>query len=337
MDTRENSVSSEDEILDEFQKIRKQMKSNPKLSTDEQIAAAQKESQAILEVSTSYTAEHIVKSLANLQLDFNRTIDDISRKMLDESDKLETCRKAIAIQQNNLRDLNNIKSALGALNLLKQNHRLELETLEAEWKQQMSQLQVEIAATRLKWKNEQKEFETAVKEQKQLQAKDRKKKEADYQYEIDRKRKLELDALLMKKQALEKSLLEKEQEYAEDWLKREARLDQQRAAVEELKSKVAAFPNEIEQAVNSARANLIEELQVDARIKAELFEKDVEAKNKLFLVQIQSLEENIQHQRKQIEDLSRQLQAVLKENQSMANTTVEGSKKMSQSRGVDNE
>jgi len=337
MEAKENVVSFEDKIAGEFQKIRKQQKSNQKLSTDEQIAAERKENQAILETASTYTAERIVTGLASLQLEFSRTIDDISRKMLDESAKLEICRKAIAIQQDNLRDLNSVKTALDALNMLKQNHRLELETLETEWKQQMSQFQHDIAQTRLNWKNEQKEYETVLKEQKQVQARERKKKEADYQYDIERKRKLELDGLLMKKQSLENSLREKEQEFSEDWMMREKRLDQQRDTIEELKKKVATFPKEIEQAINSARENLVAELHEEAKMKAELFEKDVEANNKLFLVQIKSLEETIQSQRKQIEDLTRQLQTVLQENQNMATKTVEGSKRMNQQRGIDNE
>jgi chaperonin cofactor prefoldin len=62
-------------------------------------------------------------------------------------------------------------------------------------------------------------------------------------------------------------------------------------------------------------------------LKAELYEKDVEADRQAYELKIKSLEDAIEKQTGQIEDFSTQLQEALKQAQQLAGKTVESAGK----------
>lgn len=331
MDDKITQLPKTSNILIEFQKLKQRLKESSHYKENDEIKWTQQEKDALLEEASKFTAETIVKGLADLQLNISKSIDDVVRKIKDEFLKLDTLRHAIHIQQENLRLMHNVKIAAEALNILTKNTQAELEKLETESQHEIQRIQDEITTTKRTWKEAQKEAELNLKEKKQLQQRERSKNEADYIYETTRERKIELDELAQKKQNLEHEIAEKEQELKENWNYREEQLAQQESVFAELNKKIATFPAQIEQAVKSAREQLEKELRDDAAIKENLFEKEVAAKNKLYQEKIRSLESAVQQQQTTISDLTRQLQNVLKENQNMADKTIGGSSKKSQS------
>jgi len=65
----------------------------------------------------------------------------------------------------------------------------------------------------------------------------------------------------------------------------------------------------------------------DAKVQAELFEKEIATNKEVYDLQITSLKETIEHQNKQIEQLSAQLQMASKQAQDLAVKAVEGTGK----------
>ncbi len=331
MDEKFTQFPKTSNILSEFQKLKQRLMDSSHYKENDEIKRTQQEKDALLEEASRFTAETIVKGLADLQLNISKSIDDVTRKIQDEFLKLDTLRHAIHIQRENLRLMHNVKIAAEALNILTKNNQAELEKLETESQHEIQRIQDEITTTKRKWKEAQKEAELNLKEKKQLQQRERSKNEADYVYETTRERKIELDELTQKKQTLEREIAEKEQELTENWNYREEQLAQQDSVFAELNKKIATFPAQIEEAVKSAREHLEKQLREDATIKENLFEKEVAAKTKLYQEKIRSFEVAVQQQQSTISDLTRQLQNVLKENQNMADKTIGGSSKKSQS------
>lgn len=300
------------------------------------IAAKQKQlqleaDQKTLETASTYTVESIVKGLAELQLDFNNRVDDISGKLTTEVSKLAELRRAIQVAKHHLDELQKIRNAAEALNILIQENKQQLATFEKESGQKRQNLENEIATTKAGWKKEQDEFEATNKERLERLKKERKKSEADYQYELGRKQKIELNEHEEKKRILERKIVEEAETHESDWSEREKFLAGKKPQMEKYQAMLATFENELEEAVQKAQAEATKEAQEKAALAADLFEKEITANREVYELKIKSLEESIAKQAKQIEDLNAQLQAAVKQSHDLAFKTIASAEKITRS------
>lgn len=289
--------------------------------------------QKTLETASAYTVESIVKGLADLQLDFNSRVDDISGKLSAEVSKLAELRRAIQIAKHHLDELQKIRIAAEALNILIQENEQQAATFEKESVEKRQNLENEIVTTKAGWKKEQEQFEAANKERQERLKKERKKTEADYKYDVERKRKIELDKHEEKKRILERKLTEDSEKYESDWAERENILAGQKVELEKYQAMVVKNEKELEEAAQKAQADAIKEAQEKAALAADLFEKEVTANREVYELKIKSLEDSIENQAKQIEDLNAQLQAAMKQSQDLAFKTVGSAEKIIKSTG----
>jgi hypothetical protein len=287
--------------------------------------------QKILEAASAYTVESIVKGLADLQLDFNSRVDDISSKLSAEISKLAELRRAIQVANQRLDELQKIRIAAEALNILIQENEQHSAAFEKESGQKRQDLENEIANARAGWKKELVEFESANKERQERLKKERKKNEADYKYEVERKRKLELDKHEEQKRALERKLGEESEQHESDWADREKILAEQKAEKEKYQMLVVTYDKELEEAVKKTQAEAIKEAQKKAALATDLFEKEVNSNREVSELKIKSLEDSIEKQAKQIEDLNAQFQAAVKQSQDLAFKTVSSAEKITRS------
>jgi hypothetical protein len=285
--------------------------------------------QKTLETASTYTVETIVKGLADLHLDFNSRVDDISSQLAAEMSKLVALRRAIQVAKQHLKELQQTRVAAEALNILIQDNEQKSTIFEVEAGQKRQNLDNEIAATKAGWKKEHDEIEAVNKERQERLKKERKKNEADYKYEAERKRKMELDKHEEKRRILERKLAEQSEKYEADWAEREKILAGQQAEMEKYQAMVITFEKELEEAVQKAHTEAIKEASEKAALEADLFEKEVAANREVYELKIKSLEESIARQTRQIEDLSAQFQAAVKQSQDLAFKTVASAEKMS--------
>ena len=285
--------------------------------------------QKILEATSAYTVESIVKGLADLQLDFNSRVDDISGKLSTEVNKLTELRHAIRVATQRLDELQKIRIAAEALNILIQENEHQSAAFEKESGQKRQDLENEIANARAGWKKELVEFESVNKERQERLKKERKKNEADYKYDVERKRKIEADKHEDQKRLLERRLAEESERRESDWAEREKMLAARQAELEQNQALAAKYAQELNEAVQNAQAEATQDAQEKAAFAAELFEKEVAANREVYELQIKSLEESIEKQAKQIEDLNAQLQAAVKQSQELAFKTVARAEKLS--------
>ncbi|MEZ2236230.1 hypothetical protein [Microcoleus sp.] len=309
---------SKAKIQQNFQQIiaeRKKIES--KVETKEQSAEKAK-NQQLLEVASTYTIDSIVKGLADLQLDFGNIISGLSEKLNTESSKLDELKRAIEIETAQLQQLQQIRVVADALYILTQEHQEKITALEQSAALQHEVIEKDRLQKRKIWEKEQQEFDVAVAEQTALILKERQQETADYRYELERTRKIETDEYEEKKRKLERELQQYTREKEKNWVEREQVLSDNQAEFEKNQTKAAGFEEELKQAYIKAKEEAIQEVSREAKVKADLVDKEWEGTKQGYELKVQSLQQNIGRQTEQIAEISAQLQATMKQAQDLA-------------------
>lgn len=309
---------SKEQLLAAFQQILAQRKNlELKIATRQEEAEKEKNKQT-LETASTYTVDNIVKSLADLQLEFGSIVNGLSEKVAKENSKLEEMKLAIKVETQHLQELQQIRVVADILDILNQEHQEKLKTVEQDAISQKQLLEKDITQTRKAWQQEQAEYETILQEQNELLAKQRQQEVEDYQYRLEVTRKINADVYQATKRNQERELQETTQLKEKNWLERENTLNEQRPLFEEAQKQITAFSTELDEAIKKAREEAIKDVNQDAKVKADLFEKEWQAAKQSYELKAQSLEQVITKQTEQIDNLSSQLQAALKQAQDLA-------------------
>jgi hypothetical protein len=300
--TLATAKDSKAKILQNFQQILAENKKNEsKVETKEQEAEKSKNKQ-LLEVASTYTIDSIVKGLADLQLDFGSIINGLSEKLSAESSKLDELKRAIAIETAQLQELQQIRVVADALHILTQEHQEKITALQQNAATQREIIEKDTTQKHKIWQKEQQEFDTAIQEEIALITKQRQQETADYRYELERTRKVETD----------------EYEETKRKLEREKVLSDNQAEFEANQKKAAGFEEELKQAYVKAKEEAIQEVAREAKVKADLVEKEWEGTKQGYELKVQSLQQTIERQTEQIAEISAQLQATMKQAQDLA-------------------
>ncbi|GAB1539142.1 hypothetical protein NUACC21_18070 [Scytonema sp. NUACC21] len=316
--TTATSKDSKQQLMQAFQQIlieRKKLES--KIATKQEAAEKVKNAQ-ILEVASAYTVDSIVKGLADLQLEFGTIITGLSEKLAKETSKLDELNQAIDIETKGLQEMQKIRIVADALDILTQEHQEKLKVIEQDTTNKREAIEKEINLVRKDWQKEESEYEEALNTYNALLAKERQQEEEEYQYKLENTRKISTNSYDAQKRKLEREIQESSQEKNKNWAEREKTLTKNKPLFDEYQKKIATFPNELEEAVKKAREEAIKETSQKAKIEADLFEKEWEATKQSYELKIQALEETIKKQMEQIETISTQLQAALKQAQDLA-------------------
>lgn len=326
MTPKQSATLSKDEILAQFSQLAEEHQGqSTKVVTKEEQAVRAKDRQTV-DAASQYSVESIVKGVADLQLSFGVKVDELIARLMEETAKLNELRQAIEIEATRAKYVTDVKTAADALHIQTIENREAIRELEEQAAAKRQTLQQEIDNTRAKWQKERKQTEQLRKEQEEQGKKDRAKAEADFGYELERTRKVESDAFTEKKRKLERDTAEASQNKEKAWAEREKLLSEKKAEFEANLARVAALPQELEDAVKKAREEAIKDAHSDARVKARLLEKEVEANRKVYDLQIKSLEEQAAKLQSQIDALTTQFQTANREVQELALRAIEGSR-----------
>ena len=280
---------SKAQILQNFQQIlANKKKIESKVETKEQSAEKAKNKQ-LLEVASTYTIDSIVKGLADLQLDFGSITSGLSEKLKAESSKLDELKRAIEIEAEQLQQLQQIRVVADAFHILTQEHQEKLTVLEQNATNQHEIIEKDTTQKRKIWGKEQQEFDTAVQEKTTFTIKQRQGEAADYQYDLQRERKIETDAYEETKRTSEREMQEFTREKDKNWVEREKLLSDNQAEFEKNQTKAAGFEEELKQAYTKAKEEAIQEVSREAKVKADLVDKEWEGSKQRYELKVQSL------------------------------------------------
>ena len=305
-------------IVNEFQQILAERQTLASRVVTREEEAEKEQNRSVLESVAQYTADGIIRGLADLQLEFGTIITGLSTQLTTETAKLDDLKRAIAAESQKLQDLRQTRVVADALYLLTQEHQANLRLLEQRLTSERESLEKEITEMRKLWQREQAEFDLSVNDSNELLQRERQRQEADYQYDNERSRKIATDDYEETQRQSERELQATRQAKEKDWTERERTLAANQTLLEEYQRKVATIPTELDEAVKKAREEGIRDANQEAKVKAELLEKEWESTQQGYEFQIQSLEAKVQKQAEQISETTTQLQTALRQAQELA-------------------
>jgi hypothetical protein len=305
-------------VLAAFEQIlaqRSQIQSRVETKEEE---AERKRGREILATASQYTTDSIVRGLADLQLSFGTVITQLSEQLSTETTKLDDLKRAILVETQRLQELQQVRVVADALYILNQEHQENLRLLQERISEAQEALAKEKTTTYKVWQREQEEFDQTIANQAQRLGEDRQRQEEDYQYDQERSRKIANDEYEETQRQTQREIQEETQIKEKDWAERETILAKNEAKLAEYRQKAEAFPQELEEAIKTAREEGIKESHDAAKVRANLLEKEWESTQQGYELQIQSLEIKIDKQSEEIKAISQQLQTAMGQAQELA-------------------
>ncbi len=306
--TKTEMVQAYNDLLKKYQDVEKLAKSVP-----QEVKAKKVAEEKIVKVATDLTSDKIIKGVGDLKIHINKTLTDVSDKLLGEEKKLGDIQQAIEIQKKHLEELYDIQVAAGTVHQLIQEH-----------EEKKIAFETEMTTTRDNWEKEQESHQALIVERNAQVKKEREREQDEFDYSLKITRKKDKDAYDEKKVLLEKELKEKRETQEKELTEREAVVVAQETELADLKAQVDAFPKELETAVAAAEKEIVEQTKKEALQNANLIGKETEGALKLAEQKIKTLEETVAKQNAQINTLSKQLQDATSQVQGIALKAIEG-------------
>lgn len=320
--TREEVMIAFETLLERHREQRNQ------INTRAETLAREEENDIVTRAST-YSVEGLVKELADLQLAFGTSLDQLGDMLLTEDVKLDELKRSISVEGRQLERLQDVEVAAEALELLQRENQKSMGDFDADRQKKLDALSKRIEQTREAWELEQIKHEREVREYIEQRDKERQLAEADFAYTLERDRKVAADRLEQRRRKIEHDLEELEASLTRDWEKREASLAKKAGEISTLEQRVETFPEEKEEKVKEARASSIRKTTEDARVEAQLMQQQYEADEQVSELKIASLENSITEQRQQIAELEEKLLAASTKAQDLAVKAIEGTSRQS--------
>ena len=276
---------------------------------------------ARVEKTMAYTAEHVTRQIAEMQLSINRMLTELSQQLREESGKLVEIRLAIDTENARLKELHDIDAAMLSLKAILEVAAERRAALEAELNQREIDIQTAMETKKEEWTREQAEYESRTK-------KTRDREEEEYAYKLSLKRRKETDDYAGQQSALQKTLQEQRTKADQEIEEREQALAAREGEIKELQSRIERFPQELAAATKQAEQAVRSEAQKQAALEAKLAKMEADAEKNMTTLKISGLEDLLKRQAAQIEGMTKQLTAAQTQVQAMAVKAIEGASGM---------
>jgi hypothetical protein len=270
------------------------------------------------------TMEAILDGLATLRAGFGSAISELSTKLTAEATRLVELRQNAEAKAHQLAMLFDLEIGENTLDDLLQEYRDKSAAFEEASRQERETFEAEMAQKRAAWKEEQEEHARAIKERNDALKKERKREGDEFKYDLQSVRKLGQEQYEREKKARNSALEALAETNEKEWATRENAIAEQEREYQELKSRAEAHPGELESAVRRATREGTDLARREAKVRDDLLSKEEEGDRRVAELKIQSLEEVIQGQAQQIEGLSAQLGAIVRQDQDLAIKAIEG-------------
>jgi uncharacterized coiled-coil protein SlyX len=324
--TKVEILQAYEELVKEKAALKSQLeqvgKENPSLA-QEQPRLEQKTPMNQLS-SVKEKMNNTIESLAKIQLGFGSAANELSEQLTIKASKLEEIRGTLEAEIQQLIQLHNLEISDDILDTLIQAYEDNSKAYQEEYSQRSEVLFQEILEQRNTWGKEQEEHQRAIKERNENLNKTRQRDVSEYKYNLELQRQLETDEYEQGQKALYKLLEELLQEIEKEWAEREKAISEREKQFEDFKAKVEAFPKDKEAAIKKATEEGKGIAHYQAKVKSDLYSKEVEGQKRFYEQRLQSLEQTITNQETRIQNLSKQLESALKQVQDLAVKAIEG-------------
>ncbi|WP_414575651.1 hypothetical protein [Anabaena sp. CCY 9402-a] len=267
---------------------------------------------------------YTIENLAKIQLGFSSAANELSEKLTTQASKLEEIIKSVENETEQLKQLHNLEVTDNTLDTLISSYEDNSKAYQDEFNQRYDLLSQETLAQKTAWQKEQEEHQRTIKERNDNLNKTRQRETAEYKYDLELQRRLNLDEYEQIQKALYQQLEELKEEVEKQWAEREKAIFEREQQFEEYKTKVETFPKEKEALIKKATEEGKGIAHYQAKVKSDLYGKEVEGQKRFYEQRLQSLEQTITNQENRLQNLSKQLESALKQVQDLAVKAIEG-------------
>jgi hypothetical protein len=321
-----NELANEKKALEsEIKNIQKQAAApTPAPTVIKEVAKT--EPKAIMNAApTQDKVNFTIANLDSLQLGFGAAVSELSEKLTTEAAKLAEVRDGVADEISDLQTLHSLEVDEDTFEELIERYETSSKAFGEELKTQQETAQQEVRDLTRAWSKEQEQNGITVKERIELDRKNSQREVQEYKYNLDLQRKLDREQYEQQQAILYYELAEIKETQEKTWKEREQALADREKTFNEAKDKVAAFAQEKEKAIDKAKGEGKGIATYQAKIKSDLYAKEIEGQKRFYEGRIESLEDTISNQGERLNSLSKQLEAALKQVQDLAVKAIEGS------------
>lgn len=316
--------STKKELFDAYMLALKQLEERRKAELQPQKIVEEKKKAEVLSRVEGLTLDGVANAISSVRSETSRILGELSDRLEAEVEKYRSIQEAIAIKNQELKEIYEIESSALTLATLIEAHKQKRKDLEEQIAREKEELLAEIAETRKKWEEEKKQYELEKKEREEAEKKARQREKEDYLYSFAREQKIESDKFADLKAKLEKELALKKEDAEKELAEREKRVAEREEELAELNEKVAKFPKELEAAVARAVKETSEALKAQFKNREEFLLKEFEGERNVLNTRIAILEKQTAEQNEKIRELSEKLERAYEKVQEVAVRAIEG-------------
>lgn len=284
-----------------------------------------RKAKAAVQVAEALSAAGVSKEIYALKTEIGRMLSELADKLDQQVGRFTDVQKAIAVKEQELREVYEIDKAAASLAALLEAQSQRHADFEVEMAGKKEALETEISETRARWDKERKEGELRVKEQETAALQKREREKTEFEYTFQRNQQQAMDKFNDEKQSQEKDLHAKKEALEKEWAERARALKAAEAELNELRARAVKFPAELDTAVGKAVKETTEKLNTAATANLSLVKKEYEGERNVLNARIESLQATVQQQTDQITKLAKQHELAYEKVQNIAVKAIEGS------------
>lgn len=325
------TANTKQEMLEAYTELLSQTEERREATATPEQKVGEKAAKQALAVADALTPDGIIRDISGLKVEVGKVLTSLADKLEQESGRYEAIKRAIAEKELELAEIYEIQKAASSLAALLEAQARKKEEYEAEMALRKESLTQEIEEVRAGWQREKAQKLAEQKELDSLDAKKRARDREEYEYTQKRERQAAADAFQKEKAGLEEEKLRLEREIAlrreqtdREFGEREQALARQEQELADLRGRVAAFPKELEATVTREVKSAVDKVQIEAKFKLELAQKEFEGERNVLTARIGALEAMAKEQSGQISRLMEQVDKSYAQVQAIAVKAVEG-------------
>lgn len=267
----------------------------------------------------------IIEDLEKLQGSFGGALSQLSEQLIAEASTLEKLQIDIQEEMDKLRELHDLETIEeNTLDELIKNYQTSEKNFILEYSQREEALEKELEILRKEWQKEQENKIREINNRNHNYNMNKLREEEEYSYNLQLERQLEQENYEQEISSLYQELEEIKQQQEKQWQEREKALFEKEKQYEEAKQKVKEFEDKLNSEIKKAKEEGKGIGTYQAKVKADLRQKEIEGETQNYLLRIQALESTISNNENRINSLSNQLESALKQVQDLAVKAIEG-------------
>jgi len=315
--------NTKQEMLETYQGLVKQLEAKRAGELNPEKKLEEKKAEEAIAAASAIAPEGIDREIGSLKSEIGKMLADVSEKLAGEAAKFRSLQKAVESKARELQELYSIEKAAASLAaLIEAQNQKQLE-FEAEMTHRRDDLNAEIAEAHATWEKESKEYEAELRDRETAEKKARDREKEQFDYVFKREQQALRDKLSDEKATAEKELRQKKETSEKDLAGRELAISEKEADLAALRAKAAAFPKELQTAVENAVKDATDRLKLEARNREDLLKKEFEGEKNVLATKNEALERTGKDVAEQNAKLSRQLESAYQKVQEIAEKTVE--------------